>query len=41
MIVRRILIEERDGQGALFEHFRYRLVLTDLPRSSVPDRLSI
>jgi hypothetical protein len=33
MIVRRILIEERDGQGALFEHFRYRLVLTNLPRS--------
>jgi hypothetical protein len=33
MIVRRILIEERDGQGALFEHFRYRLVLTNLPHS--------
>ncbi len=33
MIVRRILIEENDGQGALFEHFRYRLVLTNLPRS--------
>jgi len=33
MIVRRILIEETDGQGALFEHFRYRLVLTSLPRS--------
>jgi hypothetical protein len=33
MIVRRILIEERDGQGALFEHFRYRLVLTNLARS--------
>jgi hypothetical protein len=33
MIVRRILIEESDGQGALFEHFRYRLVLTNLPRS--------
>jgi hypothetical protein len=33
MIVRRILIEEKDGQGALFKHFRYRLVLTDLPRS--------
>jgi hypothetical protein len=33
MIVRRILIEETDGQGALFEHFRYRLVLTNLPRS--------
>jgi len=33
MIVRRILIEERDGQGALFEHFRYRLVLSNLPRS--------
>jgi hypothetical protein len=33
MIVRRILIEERDGQGELFHHFRYRLVLTNLPRS--------
>jgi hypothetical protein len=33
MIVRRILIQESDGQGALFEHFRYRLVLTNLPRS--------
>jgi len=33
MIVRRVLIEENDGQGALFKHFRYRLVLTNLPRS--------
>jgi hypothetical protein len=33
MIVRRILVEESDGQGALFHHFRYRLVLTNLPRS--------
>ena len=33
MIVRRILIEQTDGQGALFKHFRYRLVLTNLPRS--------
>jgi Transposase DDE domain group 1 len=33
MIVRRVLIEETDGQGALFQHFRYRLVLTNLPRS--------
>jgi hypothetical protein len=33
MIVRRILVEESDGQGALFYHFRYRLVLTNLPRS--------
>jgi hypothetical protein len=33
MIVRRILVEERNGQGALFYHFRYRLVLTNLPRS--------
>ena len=33
MIVRRILIEENNGQGALFEHFRYWLVLTSLPRS--------
>ena len=46
MIVRRILIEENDGQGALFEHFRFsrrlirlrwnRLVLTNLPRSYTP-----
>jgi hypothetical protein len=33
MILRRVLIEESDGQGALFEHFRYRLVLSNLPRS--------
>jgi hypothetical protein len=33
MIVRWVLIEQSDGQGALFEHFRYRLVLTNLPRS--------
>ena len=36
MIVRRVRIEEKDGQGALFESFRYRLVLTDLPRSYCP-----
>ena len=36
MIVRRIRIEEKDGQGALFEYFRYRLVLTNLPRSYTP-----
>ncbi len=36
MIVRRILIEESDGQGALFRHFRYRVVLTNLPRSYTP-----
>ena len=39
MIVRRILIEESDGQGALFEHFRYRLVLTNLPRSYTPGQV--
>ena len=33
MIVRRILIEENNRQGALFEHYRYRLVLTNLPRT--------
>jgi hypothetical protein len=33
MIVRRVLIEQTDGQGALFEHYRYRLVLTNLPRT--------
>jgi Transposase DDE domain group 1 len=36
MIVRRIRIEEKDRQGALFESFRYRLVLTNLPRSYTP-----
>ena len=36
MIVRRIRIEEQDGQGALFETFRYRLILTNLPRSYTP-----
>ena len=36
MIVRRIRIEEKDRQGALFEFFRYRLVLTNLPRSYTP-----
>jgi hypothetical protein len=36
MIVRRILIEEQNGQGALFESFRYRLILTNLPRSYSP-----
>ena len=39
MIVRRILIEETDGQGALFTHFRYRLVLTNLPRSYTPEQV--
>jgi len=36
MIVRRILIEEQNGQGALFESFRYRLILTNLPRFYSP-----
>jgi hypothetical protein len=39
MIVRRVLIEESDGQGALFQHFRYRLVLTNLPRSYPPRQI--
>ena len=39
MIVRRVLIEETDGQGALFQHFRYRLVLTNLPRSYTPRQI--
>ena len=39
MIVRRVLIEETDGQGALFRHFRYRLVLTNLPRSYTPEQV--
>lgn len=36
MIVRRVRIEEKDGQGVLFEYFRYRLVLSNLPRSYTP-----
>jgi hypothetical protein len=36
MIVRRVRIEEKDGQGALFESFRYRLVLSNLPRCYTP-----
>lgn len=39
MIARRILIEETDGQGALFSHFRYRLVLSNLPRSYTPGQV--
>jgi hypothetical protein len=39
MIVRRVLIEETDGQGALFTHFRYRLVFTNLPRSYTPGQV--
>jgi Transposase DDE domain group 1 len=39
MIVRRVLIEETDGQGALFTHFRYRLVLSNLPRSYTPEQI--
>lgn len=39
MIVRRVLIEETDGQGVLFKHFRYRMVLTNLPRSYTPQQI--
>jgi hypothetical protein len=39
MIVRRVLIEESDGQGALFTHYRYRLVLSNLPRSYTPEQI--
>jgi hypothetical protein len=39
MIVRRILIEEQDGQGALFESFRFGLVITNLPRSYTPRQI--
>jgi hypothetical protein len=39
LIVRRVLIEESDGQGALFQRFRYRLVLSDLPRSYSPRQI--
>jgi len=31
LVIRRILLEERAGQTALFEQYRYRLVLTNLP----------
>jgi hypothetical protein len=33
MVLRRQLIEERDGQGHLFEFYRYRYVVTNLPTS--------
>lgn len=39
LIVRRILIEESDGQGVLLKHFRYRLVLSDLPRSYTAQKI--
>jgi hypothetical protein len=39
MVVRRVLIEESDGQGALLKHYRYRLVLTNLPRSYTPQQV--
>ncbi len=39
MIARRIRIEEQAGQGALFESFRYRLILTNLPRSYTPRQI--
>jgi hypothetical protein len=39
MIVRRIRIEEQNGQGALFESFRYRLILSNLPRSYTPRQI--
>jgi hypothetical protein len=31
LIIRRVRVEERAGQQPLFEHYRYRLVLTNLP----------
>ena len=39
LIVRRILIEESAGQGVLLKHFRYRLVLSDLPRSYTAEKV--
>ena len=39
LIVRRILIEETDGQGVLLKHFRYRMVLSDLPRSYTAQKI--
>lgn len=32
MIVRRVLVEEEKEQGVLFEHYRYWVMLTDLPK---------
>jgi DDE family transposase len=40
MIVRRVLIEEDDGQGTLFEHYRYRIILTSLPRHHTPRQIA-
>jgi hypothetical protein len=34
MVIRRQLIEESEGQEHLFDFYRYRYVVTDLPRSS-------
>jgi len=39
MIVRRVRIEESRGQEVLFEHYRYRIVLTDLPRTHTPRQI--
>jgi hypothetical protein len=39
LIVRRILIEQSDGQGVLLKHFRYRMVLSDLPRSYTAQKI--
>lgn len=36
MVVRRVLVEEKNGQGALFEHYRYWVILTDLPKRHTP-----
>jgi hypothetical protein len=36
MVLRRQRIEERDGQGHLFEFYRYRYVVTNLPTSWSP-----
>jgi len=36
LIVRRIRVEERAGQAVLFEHYRYRLMLTNLPTTYPP-----
>jgi hypothetical protein len=39
LIVRRIRIEEQHGQAPLFAHYRYRLVLTNLPATHTPRQI--
>jgi hypothetical protein len=39
LIVRRICIEEEHGQAPLFVHYRYRLILTNLPRTHTAQQI--